>query len=111
MPPRQRPIPVPIPDVLATPLTVWRAAHPDATLDEIERTVDGHLATMRAALISQVAVQGPPAGKIVCPTCGARMHRHGKRTVTRTTRNEGTLTITGDQYRCPACGAGIFPPC
>lgn len=107
---RSSPRPVSIPDELEGPLRAWRTEHPDATLAEIERGVDGQLAAVRAAMIQQAATTVPEETEVRCPACGERMHRNGKRTVTQTTRNEGTLRLTGADYRCPACGAGLFPP-
>lgn len=88
----------------------WRAAHPRATLREIEDAADRELATLRSLLVGRLAHAGQDAGRPVCPTCGAAMQRVGTRERTVTTAQDEMLTLRGDGYRCPACGAGLFPP-
>ncbi len=88
----------------------WRRDHPRATLREIEAEVDRHLAQVRTHLLTQVAHQGPATVRPDCPTCGAAMQRVGRRERTVHTVHDETLTLRGDGYRCPACGAGLFPP-
>ncbi len=90
-------------------LAAWRAAHPAATLAEIEGAVDHHLSAQRAVLITELAT-APTADRPACPQCGTRMVQNGSRTVTVTTAHEGRVPLTGAQYVCPACGAGLFPP-
>ena len=90
-------------------LAAWRAAHPAATLAEIEQAVDRHLSAHRAALIADLATDRGPH-RPVCPQCATPMVRNGVRTVTLTTAHEGRVPLTGAQYVCPACGAGLFPP-
>lgn len=97
--------PVAVHDALAA----WRHAHPSATLAEIEQAVDQYLSAQRAALIGDLAA-GQDAGRPACPTCGTPMTQNGTRTVTVTTAHEGRIPLTGPQYVCPACGAGLFPP-
>jgi YgiT-type zinc finger domain-containing protein len=100
---------MPDPASVAVALAAWRAAHPTATLAEIEAAVDHHLSAERAALIADLAsVQ--PDDRPGCPACGTPMVQNGSRTVTVTTAHEGSLPLTGPQYVCPACGAGLFPP-
>lgn len=88
----------------------WRQAHPRATLREIEAEVDRQMAQVRTHLITQVAHQGPATTRPACPTCGAAMQRVGARERTVLTAQDETLTLRGAGYRCPACGAGLFPP-
>jgi YgiT-type zinc finger domain-containing protein len=97
------------PDSLRDALATWRAAHPTATLAEIEQAVDAHLSAPRAALIADLA-SDHEARRPACPECGRPMAQNGTRTVTVTTAHEGRVPLTGPQYVCPACGAGLFPP-
>lgn len=90
-------------------LAAWRAAHPTATLAEIEAVVDRELSAQRAALIGDLAIT-LHADRPVCPQCGTPMTCNGTRTVTVTTAHEGRVPLTGPQYVCPACGAGLSPP-
>lgn len=94
----------------AVALARWRAAHPEATLGEIEAAVDTHLSAWRAALIMETATAGMPAARPRCPGCGAAMQQVGTRSRTVRTAHEGVLTFTDPAWRCPACGAGLFPP-
>lgn len=100
----------PLPDDPLAALAVWRAAHPDATLADIEHEVDGQLSAARAALISELATTVPPGDRPVCPTCGTALERHGTGRRTLRTTHDGVVTVAGPTYRCPACGAGVFPP-
>lgn len=99
------------PDVAAveTAMRAWRQAHPTATLHEIEAEVDQQLGAVRAALIGAVAGEGEEAIPS-CPACGHRMHRDRMRTVQQATAHGGTLELTGQAWRCPVCGTGLFPP-
>jgi YgiT-type zinc finger domain-containing protein len=88
----------------------WRRAHPRATLREIEQEVDRQMAPVRTRLIAQVAHQEQAATRPDCPSCGEPMQRVGTRERTVLTAQDATLTLRGAGYRCPACGAGLFPP-
>ncbi len=90
-------------------LAAWRAAHPTATLAEIEQAVDEHLSAHRAALITTLATDHDRT-RPACPQCDTPMVGNGTRTVTLTTAHEGRVPLTGAQYVCPACGAGLSPP-
>jgi NADH pyrophosphatase NudC (nudix superfamily) len=62
----------------------WRAAHPEATLAEIEAAVDEQMNRLRAGMIEEVAQASPleQAGSgqqaRKCPQCGERMQARGK---------------------------------
>jgi uncharacterized protein with PIN domain len=85
-------------------------AHPEATLREIEHAVDQQLSTDRAALIAEAAQQAGSLEPPDCPTCGGVMHRDGKRAIRQLTAHQGEVWLEGQTWRCPACGAGLFPP-
>jgi YgiT-type zinc finger domain-containing protein len=91
-------------------LVRWREAHPRATLREIETETDRQLAVLRSALVSRLAHLGQDDTRPHCPSCGAPMQRVGRRARTVTTAQDAVLTLRGPGYRCPACGAGLFPP-
>lgn len=99
-----------LPTDLQTAMAQWRVAHPTATLAEIEQAVDQHLSASRAALIAATATGGPGDDRPPCPACGQAMHRAGERTMQVTTAHEGEVALTGQTYRCPACGTGLSPP-
>lgn len=100
---------MPDPASVADALAAWRAAHPTATLADIEQAVDQHLSAHRAALITDLATDHDPS-RPACPRCGTPMVQNGSRTVTVTTAHEGRVPLTGTQFVCPACGAGLSPP-
>jgi len=94
----------------------WRAAHPRATLGEIEREVDARLATARARLVEATALAAPAAdppadgGPPRCPACGEAMVAEGARTRRRVTARNAEVVLTRPYVRCSACGTGLFPP-
>jgi rubrerythrin len=94
----------------ASALAIWRAAHPAATLAEIEQAVDYHLRSYRAALIAETATAAQSDGRPVCPECGEALQHSGERSRTVRTAHEGRVCLTEPTWRCPACGAGFFPP-
>lgn len=91
-------------------LAQWQAAHPTATLAEIEQAVDRQLSASRAALIASTAMAGEPGERPAYPDCGQRMHRSATRSIQLTTAHEGHVELQGQVSVCPACGAGLFPP-
>ena len=101
--------PDPLSADLRAALAQWRVAHPQATLAEIERAVDQQLSASRAGLIAATAMASADE-RPSCPACGEPMHRASQRSLTLTTAHEGEVTLTGQTYQCPACGAGLFPP-
>lgn len=94
----------------------WRAAHPRATLREIEQEVDVRLATARARLVEAAALAEAAAEPVPgrerprCPACGAAMVVEGTRTRRLTTTHNRDVTLTRRYARCPQCGTGFFPP-
>jgi len=94
---------------IAAELRVWRRAHPDATLTEIERALDARLDAARAGLLAEVAGDLTDEEER-CPGCGERPARRGTRTRTLRTRGDVPLALTRAYLRCPAGGAGLSPP-
>jgi len=101
-----------------TGLAEWRVAHPRATLQEIERTLDERLAVLRARMLEDVAlasrqvdVQGlPDEERAPCPAGGGRVEARGTKTRRLTTTYERRITLTRSYAVCPACGTGLSPP-
>ena len=89
----------------------WRAAHPRATLTQIEQEVDRQLAAARARLVEAMALAGPVAATPPpCPDCGTAMAWEGERTRRLRTTHEQEVVLRRGYTRCPACGTGVFPP-
>jgi ribosomal protein S27AE len=99
-------------DQVLAEVRAWRAAHPRATLREIEQAVDGRLAAARARLVAAAAAADadPAADPPGCPACGAAMADDGPRTRRLRTAHEQVIALTRSYARCPRCGTGLFPP-
>ena len=95
----------------------WRAAHPRATLAEIEAALDERLARLRVALLAEAALASPaadwttvPAPAPPCPACGTPLVARGKQTRRLQAPGGQDLALTRSYATCPACGTGLFPP-
>jgi YgiT-type zinc finger domain-containing protein len=91
----------------------WHAAHPDATLAEMEAAVEEQLTRLRTHLLqARLAAGAAAAGaeRPACPQCGTPLQRRGRRRRTLTGRGGGALHLERPYYECPACGGGLFPP-
>lgn len=87
----------------------WRAAHPDATLYEIETTLDARLRGARAALLAEVAADVRDETPR-CAECGGRLVRRGMRGRTLRTAGDAPLALSRPYLICPVCATGLFPP-
>ncbi len=93
-------------------LRQWRAAHPDATLDEIAAQVTPRRRELMGALLVELAVQegnGYAMEGFRCEQCGAPLVYKGtpQREVLLL---EGEAELARAYYHCPQCEAGFFPP-
>lgn len=96
-------------------IVAWRAKHPKATLREIEAEIDQRLSALRAQMISDtanasVSADWEAAQGVVCPACGAKLVKKGKKKRILLTRDGRKLELERDYGVCVACGQGIFPP-
>lgn len=103
-------------DILAE-MDAWRAAHPTATLTEIEAALDQRLSALRRQMLQDTIAKSPhadwshlpPEQRPTCPTCGEPLQPRGKRR--RHLRSAGgDLTFERTYGSCPRCGSGLFPP-
>lgn len=92
-----------------TELRAWRAAHPQATLTEIEHALDARLDLARAALLAEVAPDAV-ADDVCCPDCRGPLVGRGSRTRMVRAGGDAPLVLTRPYLTCPACGAGVSPP-
>lgn len=105
-------------DEVYTGMAEWRVQHPQATLTEIEAALDERLAALRARMLEDVALASAaadlagraPAERPRCPDCGHVLEAHGQEERMLRTRGERTIRLRRSDARCPACGAGLFPP-
>ena len=94
----------------------WREQHPRATFREIEEEIDQGLSRLRAKMLSDTANrsekaewEGSDAGQM-CPDCGAKIIKKGKKKRVLLTRDGREVVLDREYAVCPACGQGIFPP-
>lgn len=95
-------------------LREWRAAHPKATLAEIEAEVDQRLAARRGQLLTDVALASAAADlsaeeQAVCPDCGGTLRDEGVRERTLLTTGGARVTLTRDYATGRQCGRRLFP--
>jgi YgiT-type zinc finger domain-containing protein len=93
----------------------WRLTHPKATFREIEAEVDERLAIMRARMLRDAALSSASAEwgdgeEAVCPKCGEKLVKKGKKKRSLQTRGGQEIEIEREYGECPKCGEGIFPP-
>lgn len=101
-------------EIMAEVVT-WRAEHPKATLREIEAEIDRRLSALRAQMISDTAnasamAEWAAAEGVVCPGCGAKLVKKGKKKRVLLTRDGRKIELARDYGVCVACGVGLFPP-
>ena len=103
-------------DILAE-MDAWRAAHPTATLAEIEAALDERLAALRRRMLADTVAKSPstdwsatsPDARPRCPSCDVALQPRGKRKRHLRTAG-GTITLDRTYGICPVCGEGLFPP-
>ncbi len=94
----------------------WRQQHPKATFREIEEEVDKRLSVLRMRMLTDAAIRSAQAEwdqgswDVICPTCGARLEKKGKKKRRLQTRGGQEVELEREYGVCPKCGQGIFPP-
>jgi predicted RNA-binding Zn-ribbon protein involved in translation (DUF1610 family) len=96
-------------DEMQQQLKAWRRAHPNATFREMEQAVEEQIATMRAAMLQEIATDRDEAITL-CPQCGRRMHRRGERRRDLEIPGGLPIELSREYHTCPQCGLGLFPP-
>lgn len=94
-------------------LADWRAAHPRATLAEIEAAVEERLAKLRARLVERAALASAATDlreRPACPTCGGRLQARGTHKRRLTVPGDRVVELERTYAGCPRCGTGFFPP-
>jgi len=94
-------------------MAAWRAAHPRATLAEIEAAVEERLAGLRARLVERAALASAATDlreRPACPQCGGAVQARGKRTRRLTVPGDHVMELERTYAGCPQCGTGFFPP-
>ena len=96
----------------------WRAAHPKATLSEIEAALDERLDRLRARLLADLALTSAAADvrealaeeRPGCARCGVMLQSRGQSERTLLTQGGAEVPLRRTYIACPQCGDGSFPP-
>jgi predicted RNA-binding Zn-ribbon protein involved in translation (DUF1610 family) len=94
----------------------WREQHPRATFREIEAEIDKRMSELRAKMISDTAMASGQAEwetgaiGVVCPKCGEKLEKKGKKKRKLATQGGREVELIREYGVCPQCGQGIFPP-
>ena len=99
-------------------LSDWRAAHPKATLSEIEAALDERLDRLRARLLADLALTSAAADvqetlaeeRPRCARCGIMLQARGQSERTLLTQGGAEVPLQRTYVACPQCGDGSFPP-
>jgi hypothetical protein len=101
-------------------LIEWRAAHPKATLAEIEAAVQAALSRLQGRYLSDLVhasaaadLRATPAeARPRCPTCGGALRAQGglRERAVLTPGQPEPLRLERSYGECEACGSGVFPP-
>ena len=98
-------------------LQAWRAAHPRATLAEIEVEAEARVVRRRARLVEDTAQASPVRDWTAeadgvpppCPACGHALQAQGVDTRRLTIPGDQAIALTRRYGTCSACGTGLFP--
>ena len=90
----------------------WRAAHPEASFDQIANELTPKRRALMGQLLEQLACQhgaGEVLEGVKCPACGEMMKYKGgaRREVEHL---EGETELVRAYYHCTGCKSGLFPP-
>jgi hypothetical protein len=99
-------------------LAEWRAAHPKATLSEIEEALDNQLDRLRARVLADLALASASADvqdvsgeeRPRCERCGVVLQARGQSDRRLLTQGGAAVPLRRTYLACPQCGDGTFPP-
>lgn len=97
-------------------MTEWRQQNPKATFREIETEVDKRLSGLRARMLADAAMSSVSAEwetgeqEMVCPECGDKLVKKGKKKRRLQTRGGQEVELEREYAVCLSCSQGIFPP-
>jgi hypothetical protein len=92
-------------------LRAWRAAHLEASFDEIGDAVTRERQQLMGELLGELAAQ-PEEGWVgaeVCSSCGRELTPKGKRK-REVGHLEGEVPVMREYHYCDECQRGLFPP-
>ena len=102
----------------AQSLAAWRAAHPRATLTEIEAAVRGRMAPVEATMIRDAAMASaaanlsatPRSQRPRCPDCAGRLSSRGRQSRVLYAERDEVIALERSYAACNSCGREFFPP-
>lgn len=105
-------------DEVMTGMKEWRLAHPEATFREMEKAIDERWSKARARMLEDMALVSKAADitksqegeRPCCPKCGHILESQGQHMRSVTTSYNRKVSLRRSYAKCPACGAGLFPP-
>ena len=92
----------------------WRSQHPKANLREIEGEIDKRLSELRARMITDTANASVSAGwekadGEVCPECGAKLIKKGRKKRVHLTREGREIELEREYGVCRLWVGGFSP--
>ena len=105
-------------DDVWTGVSDWRAAHPKATLSEIEREIESRIGALRQRMLEDVALASATSdvttlevgSRPLCASCGGHLEAHGQQKREIQTMRGDALSLRRSYAVCRSCGTGVFPP-
>jgi DNA-directed RNA polymerase subunit RPC12/RpoP len=91
-------------------LAAWRAAHPRATMREIEDAVEEQVARLRAEFLAEVVQQSHADEEAHCERCGSKLATRGRRKRRLRANGDEPIVLERSYAVCPVCQVGVFPP-
>jgi len=98
-------------------MTMWRRAHPKATLYQIELENERVLARLHARMVGDLAAASansdlaarPPEERPSCPDCRVPLIARGKKQRALRTHGDQAVSLDRSAATCPQCGRAFFP--
>lgn len=99
-------------------VSFWRKKHPKATFSEIENSVDGKLAKIRADMIQDLIKESelqdfkilPKEQRPKCPVCDKTLASNGRQSRELVTTHEQIVEVERSKGYCKTCKVSYFPP-
>jgi hypothetical protein len=101
-------------DEILSGMAGWRQQHSRATFREIEEEVDKRLSVLRARMLSDAAMRSAQAEwqeggrEAICPTCGTKLEKKGKKKRKLHTRGGLEVELEQDYWKFAFARSGHF---
>lgn len=90
----------------------WEAAHPEASMREIEQRVEQAMAQLGVQVMADLAMGRETRlrqAEVRCPKCGSPVIRRGTRPRKLKGAHDEAVVLTRGYVTCTQCGHGFFP--